>query len=57
MNDDTVLVTADQLRALHAEIDEVVDRYRRVGQGNPDAKRIATYLVFYPVDMEKAPRA
>ena len=57
MNDDTVLVTADQLRALHAEIDEVVDRYRRVGQGNPDAKRIATYLVFYPVDMDKAPRA
>lgn len=57
MNDDHILVTADQLSALHTEISAVVDRYRRVGQGNPDAKRIALYLVFYPVDMDKAPRA
>ena len=39
------------------EIGAVIERYRRVGQGNPDAKRIATYLVFYPLDMDKAPRA
>ena len=56
MNDSTVVVTADQLRSMHAEIDEVLERYRRVGQGNPDAKRIATYLCFYPVDMEQVPR-
>lgn len=56
MNDDNVLVTADQLRAMHEEIGAVVTRYRRVGQGNPDAKRIATYLIFYPVDMDQAPR-
>lgn len=56
MNDDTVLVSADQLRELHEEIGAVIERYRRVGQGNPDAKRIATYLIFYPVDMDKAPR-
>lgn len=57
MNDDVVLVTADQLRSLHADLDDVFNRYRRVGQGNPDAKRVAAYLVFYPVDMDKAPRA
>lgn len=57
MNDDTVLVSADQLQAMHEEIGAVIERYRRVGQGNPEAKRIATYLVFYPVDMDKAPRA
>jgi len=56
MNDDMVVVTADQLRGMHAEIDTVVERYRRVGQGNPEAKRVAVYLVFYPIDMDKAPR-
>lgn len=56
MNDDMVVVTADQLREMHTEIDAVIERYRRVGQGNPDAKRIAAYLIFYPVDMDKAPR-
>lgn len=56
MNDDMVVVTADQLREMHHEIDAVIARYRRVGQGNPEAKRIAAYLVFYPVDMDKPPR-
>ena len=41
---------------MSSEIDAVIERYRRVGQGNPDAKRIAAYLIFYPVDMDKAPR-
>ena len=56
MNDTMVVVTAEQLDAMHAEIDEVVERYRRVGQGNPDAKRVAAYVCFYPVDMDQAPR-
>ena len=57
MNDATVVVTTQQRRAMHTELDEVVERYRRVGQGNPDAKRVAAYLCFYPVDMDQAPRA
>ena len=57
MNDTMVVVSAEQLGAMHAEIDAVIERYRRVGQGNPDAKRVATYLCFYPVDMDQAPRA
>lgn len=56
MNDTLVVVTPEQLAEMHAEIDAVIERYRRVGQGNPQAKRVAAYLVFYPVDMDRAPR-
>ena len=33
-----------------------VARYRRVGQGNPQAKRIAVYTYAYPVDLDQRPR-
>jgi DNA-binding transcriptional ArsR family regulator len=56
MNDSMVVVSSEQLMAMHAEIDEVIERYRRVGQGNPDAKRVAAYLCFYPLDMDQPPR-
>ena len=39
-----VLLTAEQLSAMREEVGEVVARYRRVGQGNPEAKRVAVYL-------------
>jgi DNA-binding transcriptional ArsR family regulator len=57
MNDTMLVVTAEQLAAMHAEVDEVIERYRRVGQGNPEAKRIAAYLCFYPLDMDQTPRS
>jgi DNA-binding transcriptional ArsR family regulator len=56
MNDTMVLLTSEQLVAMHTEIDEVLERYRRVGQGNPEAKRVAAYVCFYPVDMDQTPR-
>lgn len=56
MNDAMVVVTADQLAAMHAEIAEVVERYRRVGAGNPEAKRVAAYAAYYPIDMDQVPR-
>ncbi len=56
MNDSTVVVTAEQLAALRSEISAVVDRYRRVGQGNPAAQRVAAYYSFYPIDLERRPR-
>lgn len=56
MNDAMVVVTAEQLSAMHAELREVIDRYARVGQGNPQAKRVAAYLSFYPIDMDQVPR-
>ncbi len=56
MNDAMVLVTPEQLRAMHRDIEEIVQRYRRAGQGNPEAKRVATYIVHYPLDLDQAPR-
>ncbi|MFN2320124.1 MAG: ArsR/SmtB family transcription factor [Dermatophilaceae bacterium] len=56
MNDYLVVVTAEQLAAMHAEMQDVIEHYRRAGQGSPEAKRVATYLSFYPVDMDQAPR-
>jgi len=56
MNDSYVIATAEQLAALNAELDEVVARYRRVGQGNPAARRVAVYTVTHPLDLDRAPR-
>lgn len=56
INDNVALVTLDQLRAMRGEIEEVLQKYRRVGQGNPQAKRIAVYTYAYPVDLDQRPR-
>ncbi|QGN58196.1 helix-turn-helix transcriptional regulator [Nostocoides sp. HKS02] len=56
MNDSFVIATPDQVQAMNAEIDQVVERYRRVGQGNPGARRLAVYSVIYPLDLDRTPR-
>ncbi|WP_270887466.1 ArsR/SmtB family transcription factor [Pedococcus sp. 5OH_020] len=56
MNDSFVIATSEQAEAMKAELDEVVARYRRVGQGNPNARRLAVYSVIYPLDLDRAPR-
>lgn len=56
MSDYAVLVTAEQMTELSAELDALVTRYARVGAGNPDAKRVAVYTAAYPIDLDKAPR-
>lgn len=53
LDDRTVQVTAEQLTALRAELDEVLERYRRVGQGNPQAKRVVVYTCPLPVDRRR----
>ncbi len=55
MNDHLILATAEQTAAMMAELDAVVQRYRRVGQGNPQARRVAIYLTSYPVDLDRPP--
>ena len=50
LSDHLVQVTAGQLAALRSELAEVLERYRRVGAGNPDAKRVSVYLCPLPVD-------
>lgn len=55
-NDDSVVATAEQVQAMYGEIDAVVKRYRRVGQGNPQARRVAVWTVMYPIDLDRAPK-
>lgn len=57
MNDSYVIATASQLQEMKAEIDDIITRYRRVGQGNPAARRLAVYSVTYPLDLDRIPRA
>ncbi|MGL5819705.1 MAG: ArsR/SmtB family transcription factor [Phycicoccus sp.] len=56
MNDSYVIATPEQVQDLKAEVDVLLDRYRRVGQGNPDARRVAVYTVAYPLDLDRVPR-
>lgn len=56
MNDQMVLVTDEQLADLQDRVADLVASYRRVGQGNPEAKRVSYYYVAYPIDLDKAPR-
>jgi DNA-binding transcriptional ArsR family regulator len=50
LSDHLVQVTAGQLATLRNELLEVLERYRRLGSGNPDAKRVSVYLCPLPVD-------
>lgn len=50
LEDHLVQVNAEQLTALRAELLEVLERYRRVGAGNPQAKRVVVYTCALPVD-------
>ncbi|MCA0436755.1 MAG: helix-turn-helix domain-containing protein [Austwickia sp.] len=50
LDDRLVLVTDEQLAALRADVDEVLARYRRVGAGNPQAKRVTFYTCAFPLD-------
>ena len=57
MMDTFVIATPDQLVEMRAEIDAIHEKYRRVGQGNPNARRVAAYHVLYPLDLDRAPQA
>lgn len=56
MSDSYVIATPEQVEELKAEVDELIARYRRVGQGNPRARRLAVYSVLYPLDLDSAPQ-
>ena len=54
-NDGAVLVTAEALGQMQEEMWELIQRYRRVGQGNPQARRIAIYAFAFPIDLDRPP--
>lgn len=56
MSDSFIVATAAQVEQLKTELDELLARYRRVGQGNPAARRLAVYNLLYPLDLDRAPR-
>ena len=56
MDDTFVIATPEQLQSMKAELDAVYERYRRIGQGNPAARRLAAYSVIYPLDLDRTPR-
>ncbi len=56
MGDSFVIATAEQVSEMTKEVWAVFEKYRRVGQGNPNARRVAVYLVDYPLDLDRAPR-
>ena len=55
MSDNFVVATPEQVEQLKAELDELLLRYRRVGQGNPKARRLAVYYAAYPLDLDRVP--
>lgn len=55
LSDGLALVDRDQLRRLRGEIDAVVAKYARIGQGNPGAQRVAVYTYLYPIDIDRPP--
>ncbi len=56
VRDDHVVATAEQVVAMQEEISAVIERYRRVGQGNPTARRVSVWTVSYPIDLDSPPR-
>ena len=56
MSDSFIIATPEQVEELKAEVDELLARYRRVGQGNPRARRLAVYSACSTPDLDKAPQ-
>lgn len=50
LDDHLVIVTDSQLTSLQNEMTALLEKYRRVGAGNPSAKRVTYYTCALPVD-------
>ena len=55
LGDDAVLVTAEQMGRLMAEIEEVVARYHEAGAGDPGARRVLVGTAVAPIDLADPP--
>jgi len=55
LSDTLVTVTAGQLHACQSELDEVLDRWRSAGEGDPAARRVQVARVAHPSDLETDP--
>jgi hypothetical protein len=57
LSDTFVTVTAAQLRAVHAELLAVLDRWRGAGVDDPSARRIQVATLTHPGDTDAEPPA
>ncbi len=55
LSDSLALVDLDQLLALRGELQSVLRKFARLGQGNPKARRIAVYTCMFPIDLDRPP--
>lgn len=55
LSDTFVIVTAEQLRTLQAELDAVLDRWRFAGDHDPVARRVQISSVVHPSEPELGP--
>lgn len=55
LRDTFVIVTADQLQELHAELDAVLARFRHAGGGDVRARRVQVYTYAHPSDIDDVP--
>jgi hypothetical protein len=53
--DHGVLVTAEQARALRAELEAVLERYREAGTGRPGAIRVQVWSHLLPMVQQPPP--
>lgn len=57
LSDQLIVATAEQATALKGELEALLARYRQIGAGDPDARRLAVYTVLFPVDLDERPDA
>jgi len=55
LSDQLIVATAEQAQALKTELEQLLARYRQIGAGHPDARRLAVYSVLFPVDLDERP--
>lgn len=55
VSDVFMLATPEQVEAFTVELGSLVERYRRVGEGHPDARRLALYTALFPMDLDQIP--
>jgi DNA-binding transcriptional ArsR family regulator len=55
ISDTFVTVTAEQLRRLQGELDELLERWRFAGEQDPAARRVQLSVLTHPSDLEAGP--
>ena len=55
LNDTFVMVTPDQMRDFQQRLDELMTEFRKVGEGDPRARRVSVYTYSWPLEVNHPP--